>query len=33
MRLEGVHRDAIRKWDVFEDVAQYAILVTDRRPS
>lgn len=29
MRLEGVHRHAFRKWDVFEDAAMYAILSTD----
>lgn len=29
MRLEGVHRDAIRKWDRFEDLALYAILVDE----
>ncbi|HEU4564098.1 MAG TPA: GNAT family N-acetyltransferase [Gemmatimonadaceae bacterium] len=32
MRLEGVHRHAVRKWDAFEDVALYAILETDARP-
>lgn len=26
MRHEGVHRDAMRKWGRFEDLAQYAIL-------
>ena len=29
MRFEGVHRQAIRKWDRFEDVAHHAIPVTD----
>ena len=29
MRFEGVHRDAIRKWDRFEDMAHYALLATD----
>jgi RimJ/RimL family protein N-acetyltransferase len=29
MRLEGIHRDAVRKWDRFEDLAVYGILVTD----
>lgn len=32
MRFEGILRHAIRKWDTFEDVAQYAILATDRMP-
>jgi ribosomal-protein-alanine N-acetyltransferase len=31
MRAEGVHRDAIRKWDRFEDIGHYAILATDER--
>ena len=31
MRLEGIHRQSLRKWDAFEDVAQYAILLADRR--
>ena len=26
MRLEGVHREAFRKWDRFEDTAMYAVL-------
>jgi hypothetical protein len=30
-QLAGIHRHAVRKWDVFEDVAQYAILVTERK--
>jgi RimJ/RimL family protein N-acetyltransferase len=30
MQLEGIHRGLYRKWDVFEDIAMYAILVTDR---
>jgi RimJ/RimL family protein N-acetyltransferase len=30
MKREGTHRDAIRKWDRFEDVAHYAMLATDR---
>lgn len=29
MRFEGIHRDAIRKWDRFEDIGHHAILVTD----
>lgn len=29
MRQEGTHRDAIRKWDRFEDIGHYAILATD----
>ena len=29
MRPEGVHRDAIRKWDHFEDIGHHAILATD----
>jgi len=29
MRLEGIHRDAVKKWDRFEDIAHHAILVTD----
>jgi RimJ/RimL family protein N-acetyltransferase len=29
LRIEGVHRHAMRKWDVFEDVAQTAILATE----
>lgn len=29
MRHEGIHRDAIRKWDRFEDVGHHAILSTD----
>lgn len=32
MRFEGILRHAIRKWDTFEDVAQYAILATHRVP-
>ena len=31
MRLEGVHREAVCKWDRFEDLAVYGILETDRR--
>jgi RimJ/RimL family protein N-acetyltransferase len=30
MRQEGVHRDAIRKWDCFENVAFYGILACER---
>lgn len=30
MRQEGVHRDAIRKWDRFEDVAFYGLLASER---
>jgi RimJ/RimL family protein N-acetyltransferase len=29
MQLEGIHRDAIRKWDRFENIAHHAILATD----
>jgi RimJ/RimL family protein N-acetyltransferase len=29
MRFEGVHRDAVRKWERFEDMAYYGRLVTD----
>lgn len=29
MQLEGVHREAIRKWDRYEDLAAYAILARD----
>ena len=29
MQFEGLHRQAIRKWDRFEDVTHHAILVTD----
>ncbi|HEY7728306.1 MAG TPA: GNAT family N-acetyltransferase [Candidatus Eisenbacteria bacterium] len=29
MRMEGIQRHAVRKWDVFEDVAQVAILATE----
>ena len=31
MRLEGIHRESIRKWDRFEDLAVYAILANERR--
>ncbi|MGH9888420.1 MAG: GNAT family N-acetyltransferase, partial [bacterium] len=30
MRLEGVHRQALKKWDQFEDVAVYGLLAPDR---
>lgn len=30
MRLEGTHRDAIRKKDRYESLVEYAILATDR---
>ena len=37
MRREGLHRQAMRKWDVFEDVVVYAMLQQDwtsqREPS
>ena len=33
MRHEGIHRDAIRKWERFEDIGSYAVLSTDERPS
>ena len=29
MQLEGLHRDAVRKWDRFEDLAMCAILASD----
>ena len=29
MRLEGVHREAVRKWDRFEDLAVYGILAAE----
>jgi RimJ/RimL family protein N-acetyltransferase len=29
MRLEGIHREAVRKWDRFEDLAVYGILVSE----
>ena len=29
MRLEGIHREAVRKWDRFEDLAVYGVLETD----
>jgi RimJ/RimL family protein N-acetyltransferase len=31
MQFEGVHRQAYRRWDQFEDVAMYAILASDAR--
>jgi RimJ/RimL family protein N-acetyltransferase len=33
MRLEGVHRGAVLKDGRFEDLAHYAILAGDPRPS
>jgi ribosomal-protein-alanine N-acetyltransferase len=30
MRLEGVHRESVRKWDRFEDLAVYGILANER---
>lgn len=30
MRPEGIHRDAIRKWGRFEDVAVYGLLASER---
>ncbi len=33
MRFEGIHRHAVRKWGVFEDLAQYAALVTEWPPA
>jgi RimJ/RimL family protein N-acetyltransferase len=30
MRLEGIHRESVRKWDRFEDLALYAILADER---
>lgn len=32
MRYEGVQREAIRKWDRFEDVAFYGVLASDPAP-
>lgn len=32
MQLEGIHRDAYTRWNVFEDVAVYAILVSQWIP-
>lgn len=29
MRLERVHREAVRKWDRFEDLAVYGLLASD----
>jgi ribosomal-protein-alanine N-acetyltransferase len=29
MRLEGVHREAVRKWDRFEDLAVYGVLASE----
>lgn len=29
MRSEGIHREAVQKWGRFEDVASYAILVSE----
>jgi RimJ/RimL family protein N-acetyltransferase len=29
MRLEGVLREAVRKWDRFEDLAVYGVLASD----
>ena len=29
MQLEGVHREAVRKWDRFEDLAVYGILAAE----
>ena len=31
MRFEGIHRDAIKKWDKYEDIAAYAILADEWR--
>ena len=31
MRLEGVHRESVKKWDRFEDVAMYAVLSHEPR--
>jgi ribosomal-protein-alanine N-acetyltransferase len=30
MRLEGIHRESVRKWDRFEDLALYAVLSSER---
>ncbi len=32
MRLEGVHRASVKKWDRFEDLALYAILAPEWTP-
>lgn len=29
MKLEGIHRQSLKKWDVFEDAARYAIVRED----
>jgi [ribosomal protein S5]-alanine N-acetyltransferase len=29
MQLEGIHRDAFKRWNVFEDVAVYAVLAPE----
>lgn len=29
VRFEGIHRQAIRKWDRFEEVAHHAMLLTE----
>ena len=31
MRSEGLHRDAIRKWERFEDIGHHAMLASDER--
>jgi RimJ/RimL family protein N-acetyltransferase len=28
MQREGVHREAVKKWDVYEDIASYAVLAS-----
>ena len=33
LRLEGIHRGAFTRWNVFEDVAVYAILATQWTPT
>ncbi len=33
MRPEGVHRQAVRKWDRYEDIAMYSILAVERMRS
>lgn len=33
MRLEGVHRQVVRRWGRFEDVAMYAILAAEWAPA
>jgi len=32
MSFEGIQRDSVKKWDIFEDIATYGILAGDPRP-